>query len=295
MKSVTIVCDHKSELGEGPVWDGERGLISWLDILNGQIHEWSTENKVLNTIKLGQMVGAIAVCTDGNYIAALQHGFGFIDRKSGKIQMIEDPEEHLPLNRFNDGKCDPAGRFWAGTMPLSEDEAAGSLYVVDHDRTVKKKETDLTISNGLAWSVQEKAFYFIDTPTLKVVRYDYDVEKGTITNKRTVIQIPKEAGFPDGMTIDAEGMLWIAHWGGWQVTRWNPKTGEQLTCFKLPVSNVTSCTFGGKSLNDLYITTARKGLSESELSQQPLAGALFVIRDCGYTGVPADIFKEDKG
>ncbi|MCM4169544.1 6-deoxy-6-sulfogluconolactonase [Arenibacter antarcticus] len=291
MRSVEVVCDQKSELGEGPVWDVARGLICWVDILNGHIHEWDAEGNSLNTIKVDQMIGAIAVCVDGNYVAALKNGFGIIDCKSGNVQMIADPEEHLPENRFNDGKCDPSGRFWAGTMPLSEDKASGSLYVFNKDRSVIKMEDNITISNGLAWSKAEKAFYYIDTPTLKVVRYDYAAENGTITNKRTVIHIPKEAGFPDGMTIDREGMLWIAHWGGWQVTRWNPITGEQLTSFKLPASNITSCTFGGSAFKDLYITSARKGLSEEELKQQPLAGSLFVIRNCGYTGVPANEFK----
>ncbi|WP_026809426.1 SMP-30/gluconolactonase/LRE family protein [Arenibacter latericius] len=291
MKSVDVVCDHKSELGEGPVWDESKGVICWIDILNGHIHEWSIENKVLNTIKVDQMIGAVTITDDEQYLAALQHGFAFVNRKNGALQIIADPEDHLSENRFNDGKCDPAGRFWAGTMPLSEDKASGSLYVLNKDRSIDKKEDNITISNGLAWDVKEKAFYYIDTPTLKVVRYDYDMSTGTITNKRTIIHVPKAAGFPDGMTIDREGMLWIAHWGGWQVTRWNPNTGEMLTSFKLPVSNVTSCAFGGNFLNDLYITSAKKGLSDEELKQQPLAGSLFVIPNCGYTGLVANKYK----
>ncbi len=290
MKSIEVVCAHKSELGEGPIWDEKRGLICWVDILSGHVHEWSVENKKLRTLEIGQMIGAMAVASSVNYVAALHHGFAYLDRKHGEVQPIADPEKHLPGNRFNDGKCDPAGRFWAGTMPLSEDKAAGSLYVLHKNGTVEKKEDTITISNGLAWCQREKAFYYIDSPTLQVVRYDYDEATGAISNKRTIIQIPKEEGFPDGMTIDKEGMLWIAHWGGGQVTRWNPKTGEQLAAFKLPVSNVTSCTFGGPTLENLYITTARKGLSEEELKRQPLAGSLFVIENCGYTGMPANIF-----
>ncbi|GGW27493.1 SMP-30/gluconolactonase/LRE family protein [Arenibacter certesii] len=290
MKSVEVVCDHISELGEGPIWDEARGLICWVDILNGHIHEWATENKTMNTINVGQMIGAMAVTADGNYVAAVHNGFVFIDRKTGTLNVIANPEEHLPENRFNDGKCDPAGRFWAGTMPLSEDKPSGSLYVLNKDRSIEKRENNVTISNGLAWDLKEKAFYYIDTPTLEVVQYNYEMATGAIADKRTIIRIPKEAGFPDGMTIDSEGMLWIAHWGGWQVTRWNPKTGKQLTSFKLPVSNITSCTFGGEKLNDLYITSARKGLNNEKLMQQPLAGSLFVIRNCGYVGVAANKF-----
>ena len=159
------------------------------------------------------------------------------------------------------------------------------------DRSAVKREGAITISNGLAWSLDHKVLYYIDTPTLEVVGYDFDMENGNITNKRTIINIPKEEGFPDGMTIDNEGMLWIAHWGGWQVTRWNPSTGKKLSAIKLPVSNVTSCIFGGESMKDLYITSARKGLSVAELEKQPLAGSLFVIKESGFTGVEAYTFK----
>ena len=288
---VEVVCETKSELGEGPVWDAPRGLICWVDILNGLIHEWSPEKGSCHTLKVGQMIGAMAVCTNGNYVAAMKEGFGFIDRRTEKISMIADPEKNLPNNRFNDGKCDPSGRFWAGTMPLSEDMDTGSLYVLNSDRSVERREERITISNGLAWSLNKKSFYYIDTPTMKVVCYDFDNGTGNIGHKRTVITIPREAGFPDGMTIDNEGMLWIAHWGGWQITRWDPATGKQLAAFKLPVSNVTSCTFGGETMGDLYITSARKGLNEAELGKQPLAGSLFVIKNCGYKGIPANEFR----
>ena len=286
-----VVCEKVSELGEGPLWDPSRKLICWVDILNGHIHEWSPVSKTLNTLQVGQMIGAMAICNDGNYIAAIKEGFGFVNPKTGEVEMIENPEGHLPGNRFNDGKCDPAGRFWAGTMPLSEDKPSGSLYMIASDRSAVKREGAITISNGLAWSLDHKVLYFIDTPTLEVVGYDFDMENGNITNKRTIINIPKEEGFPDGMTIDNEGMLWIAHWGGWQVTRWNPSTGKKLSAIKLPVSNVTSCIFGGESMKDLYITSARKGLSVAELEKQPLAGSLFVIKESGFTGVEAYKFK----
>jgi len=284
---VEVVCKQICGLGEGPVWDASRQLICWLDIINGEIHEWSVDSKSLNTIPVYQMIGAMAICSDGNYIVALRNGLGFVDRQDGKTTLRADPEKHLPNNRFNDGKCDPVGRFWAGTMSLSEAPGAGNLYMLDSNGTVTKKIGDTTISNGLAWSLDRKTFYFIDTPTFRVSAHDYDMESGALSNRRTVIDIPQKEGAPDGMTIDDEGMLWIAHWGGWQVTRWNPFTGKKLTAIALPASRITSCTFGGRSFEDLYVTSAKVGLSNQELKQQPLAGSLFVIPNCGYKGLPA--------
>lgn len=133
--------------------------------------------------------------------------------------------------------------------------------------------------------------YFIDSPTRKVVGYDYDRTNGELANKRTVITIAEQDGFPDGMTIDQEGMLWVAHWGGWQVARYDPGTGKKLFSVAMPVSQVTSCTFGGETMEDLYITSARKGLGKEELEKQPLAGSLFVVRNCGHKGLPANKFK----
>lgn len=282
-----VVSAHKCLLGEGPVWDAKRKSICWIDIINGLIYEFYTEQNILNTIEVQQMIGSVAVCTNGNFIAALQNGFAFINRLDGKIIMIADPENHLPGNRFNDGKCDPEGRFWAGTMPLSEDAESGSVYMIQNDLVPVKKIDGVTISNGMAWSADHETFYYIDTPSMEIVAYSYEKSNGRISNKRVVIKIEKADGYPDGMTIDTEGMLWIAHWGGWQVTRWNPVTGEKLHAVNIPVAQVTSCTFGGDHLEDLYITTAKVGLTEQDLEQQPLAGSLFVIRDCGFRGMPA--------
>lgn len=286
-----IVVDHRCLLGEGPVWDAKRKVICWIDILNGIIHEYSPEQKNYSTIPVHQMIGSFAVCTNGNFIAALQSGFAFIGKKTREIKMIADPESHLPNNRFNDGKCDPAGRFWAGTMSLSEEAGAGSVYTVQNDLTPVKKIEGVTISNGMAWSADHQTFYYIDTPTCEIVAFNYEKAAGNISNKRTIIKIDEKDGYPDGMTIDNEGMLWIAHWDGWQVTRWNPGTGEKLYSIRMPAANITSCTFGGDELEDLYITSAKVGLTETESANQPLAGALFVIKNCGYKGLPAFEFE----
>jgi sugar lactone lactonase YvrE len=163
-------------------------------------------------------------------------------------------------------------------MSQSVKKGEGSLYCLHTDLTVEKKVSDLTISNGLAWSPDHRFMYLIDSPTGKVTCYTYDLATGTIADPKTVITFPEGVGGPDGMTIDDEGMLWIAHWGGSRVSRWNPNTGEQLDEIRVPVKNVTSCTFGGKNLDELYITTAREDTSEEELAQYPHAGGLFKIK-----------------
>jgi sugar lactone lactonase YvrE len=285
MKIETVV-NHKCELGEGPVWDAPNQSIYWVDILQGEVHRYDFRDKNHRVYPIKEMIGSLVRCKDGRLAIAAKSGFGFLDTVSGRIEMSFDPESHLPNNRFNDGKCDPHGRFWAGTMSLSETAGAGSLYVFDN-KTVEKKVANVTISNGLAWSLDHKTLYYIDTPTFEVVAYDYEAETGRISNKTVALKIPETDGSPDGMTIDTAGMLWIAHWGGWQVTRWNPRTGKKLLVIKLPVSKVTACTFGGENWRDLFITSAKTGLSETELKEQPLAGSLFVIRDCGFQGLPA--------
>jgi sugar lactone lactonase YvrE len=280
------VCGQICELGEGPVWDTNRNSIIWIDIITGQIHEYSFATNSQKTHAVNEMIGSFAICKNGNLVLATKSGFGFLDRETGEIKNCTNPETDLPNNRFNDGKCDPAGRFWAGSMSLTENKNTGNLYVFEKNKCNKKLE-NLTISNGLAWSGDHKTMYFIDTPTMQIVSFDYDKSTGNIAQKRTIINFPSNEGYPDGMTIDSEGMLWIAHWGGWRVSRWNPNTGNKLTEIKLPAANITSCTFGGDKLQDLFITSAKKGLNKSELASQPLAGAIFIIRNCGFNGLPA--------
>jgi sugar lactone lactonase YvrE len=282
-----VVTDHVCMLGEGPVWDHREKRILWVDILNGQIHYFypgTNEHKLFNT---GQITGSVALRKSGGLIAALKEDFAAIDLDQGNLQIIKRVETHLPDNRFNDGKCDPAGRFWAGSMSVFDTRHAGSLYLLEKDFTVTTKIRDVTCSNGLAWSPDHKTFYYIDTPTRKVAAYQYDLTSGRITDRSVVIDIPETEGYPDGMTIDTEGMLWIALWGGWKVIRYNPYTGKQLHQIRLPVSKVSSCVFGGDTMEDLYVTSASTGLAVNDLQEQPLAGSLFVIKNSGFKGMDA--------
>jgi sugar lactone lactonase YvrE len=283
---VEVVLPHACQLGEGPLWDATRKRILWVDILNGEIHQFYPDKSEHKITVVHSLVGCIALRSSGEVIAALKPGFHTIDLETGAASFIAAPENHLPGIRFNDGKCDPAGRFWAGTMSVMGTRGAAALYTLNTDHTISCKVEKVTCSNGLAWSPDHTTLYYIDTPTGVVMAYDYDLLSGNIANGRQVIQIPPMEGSPDGMTIDTEGMLWIAMWNGWQITRWDPATGELLQRIPLPVANVTSCTFGGEYLRDLYITTALEGLSAEEQKAQPLAGYLFVIENCGYEGLP---------
>jgi sugar lactone lactonase YvrE len=188
-------------------------------------------------------------------------------------------------NRFNDGKCDPRGRFLAGTMDMGETDPNGSLYSFN-GQSVTKLFGNVTISNGLTWSPDYKTLYYIDTPTHEVKAFDYDMETGTIDNMRVVVQLSDSLGHPDGMTSDTQGNLWIAMWGGAQVTKWNPNSGQLLDRIPVPAKNVSCCVFGGENRNELFITSARVGLYEDTLQQYPLTGGVFRL-ETNVEGMPS--------
>lgn len=286
-----VAVDRVSNLGEGPVWDSRNKCLFWVDITACLICQFFPGTGKVNTFRLESMIGAIALRESGGIVAASQNGFSFVNLDSGASTFLSNPEGNRLNNRFNDGKCDPLGRFWAGTMSMTGESRAGSLYRLNDDHSVNVMLTDVSCSNGLAWSNDHKVFYFIDTPTREVVAFDYDIATGSITNKRNIFTFAKENGVPDGMTIDAAGMLWVALWNGWKVVRIDPGTRQIISNIYLPVSRITSCTFGGDNLEDLYITSARSGLTEEELKKQPLSGSLFVVRNSGFKGVAGFYYK----
>ncbi|NGP46802.1 SMP-30/gluconolactonase/LRE family protein [Bacillaceae bacterium SIJ1] len=288
--TVELLVDAQAALGEGPCWNEKEQKLYWVNILGKSIHRYDPETDKQEAMDVGQMVGAIAPCKDGRVVLAMQDGFFMCDWETQSLEAFGDPESHLPDNRFNDGKCDPAGRFWAGTMRLKEDARGhGALYCLEPSLDIKKKLDNIGTSNGIAWSPDAKKMYYIDTPTQQVVAYDYDIHTGAITNGEAIITIARGAGFPDGMTIDAEGNLWIAHWGGSGISHWNPQTGKQLDFIDVPALNVTSCVFGGPDLKTLYITSARTGTSAADLKQFPHAGGVFTL-EADVKGSPTYTF-----
>ena len=294
-ENLDLVLSAKSEIGEGPVWDFRRHALYWVDIPKYLVHIYDPATGVDRTINVGQEVGCVCPRRAGGLILGMKGGFATLDIESETCRLLFNPENRLPHNRFNDGKCDPMGRFWAGTISTRKnskgqrEKGAGSLYCLYPDMTVRTMATGLTTSNGMAWSPDAKTLYFIDSSDSTVYAFDYDVETGDITNRKALITIPATEGKPDGMTIDEEGMLWIAHWGGGKITRWEPAGARLVKSFKLPVPQVSSCAFGGLHLDELYITSARIGLTEEELKSSPHSGALFRVKP-GVKGRPEPVF-----
>ena len=285
MSEATLLLDVKATLGEGPIWDIRENVLWWIDINECRLHRFDPATNQNETYDIGQRVGTVVPRTSGGLMLAIQNGFAAYDPATRKLDIIADPESHLPQNRFNDGKCDPAGRFWAGTLELVEENMkAGSLYCLYPDGHVERRVPDVGISNGIVWTSDKKTMYFIDSPTRRVDAFDYDNDTGEISNRRTAIALPEGIGYPDGMSIDSEDKLWVALWAGWGVARFDPVTGELLEKINVKASQVTACAFGGPDLKDLYITTARRDLVGDALEDQPDAGGLFHCR-VGVAGV----------
>jgi len=294
MKEVNLVIDAKATLGEGAIWDYKNNRILWIDIEECSLNIFYPNEKENRKIKLNQKIGTVVPVEifENVVLIALEDGIYYLVLASEHVYKMIDLESKIKNNRFNDGKCDPAGRFWVGSMDMNLSEGKGSLYCIDTNLSVKKNISGVTISNGIAWSVDSTMMYYIDTPTRAVAEYRYNIETASIKYSRIAIEIEKELGYPDGMTIDSEGKLWIAMWGGGYVTRWDPETGKLLEKIELPALNVTSCAFGGKNLDTLYITSAIEGVSEENRNKYPFNGGLFSVKP-GITGIKANYFDVD--
>lgn len=283
------VWDAGAQLGEGPVWDEREQILYWVDIERPAILCLRYHDGKRREYELAERVGCIALRERGGLVAGLQSGFAFVELEGPTVHAIHDPEPELPGNRFNDGKCDPAGRFWAGTMDCAEERPTGALYRLDPDLGVHRMDAGYVITNGPAFSPDGSILYHCDTLARTVFAFDHDPEKGTIDNKRVFAQLGEDEGFPDGLTVDSEGHVWLAHWGGFRVTRFTAG-GRVAQVVSLPASQVTSCAFGGPDLGTLFVTTASIGLDAAARAEQPLAGGLFAV-DADVVGLPAPRFR----
>ena len=275
--SVDLLVDAHAVVGEGPFWHQEEAVLYWVDITGKLVHRYDPASGQDTTIDVGQAVGAARPRRSGGLVLALQDGFAALDTATGRVEWLAEVEKDDPTNRMNDGACDSAGRFWAGTMSFTERQGAGSLYRLDVDHRVTLMLGDLTISNGIGWSPDDRIMYYIDSTTGRLDAFDFDAARGTIGNRRMLAEMDLPGAVPDGLTVDAEGYIWVALWGGWCVRRYAPD-GRLDRPIELPVSQVSACAFGGADLADLYITSASANLSDEQRAREPHAGALFRCR-----------------
>ena len=278
--------DSNNILGEGPWWSVEEQAFYWIDIKAPKLLRWDPQTNMQKEWELPAEVGAFVRASGNKGVVALQSGIAYIDLETGEFTPITDPEADKPWNRFNDGKCDRRGRFWVGSMDNEEVRTSGTLYRIDADHSVTPFKSPVGISNGLGWSPDNTIMYYADSPAKCIYAYDYDIETGGATNERILVDVDK--GVPDGLTVDSQGYIWNAQWGAWRVVRYAPD-GSTDFILDMPVSQATSCCFGGPDLKDLYITSASIGLSEEDLTTQPEAGNVFVAR-VEVAGLPESKF-----
>jgi sugar lactone lactonase YvrE len=276
---VKPLLDRRFLLGEGPGYDDCTDSIFWVDIKTGSLFLWNCKTRDLREIQTGQYLGAAVPMKSGGYLAALTTGIYRVDDRG--ITFLCRPGELQDNLRINDAKCDPAGRFWFGTVGLFENAPEGSLFRFDPDGSCRRMLSGPKVSNGLAWSQDGRIMYYIDTPRNGVDAFDYDLESGVISNRRKIISFFDQ--IPDGMTIDGEGKLWIALWGSGKVVRCDPENGNVIGEIKVPAVNTTSCCFAGKNLDTLVITSSGEGFDN------PLAGCVFYAK-LGIQGTPTRIF-----
>lgn len=285
-----LLFDSKAILGEGPVWDHRKQQLFWVDIEGCKLHSHHPATNTNLQWDFEEMPGVAVPAASGKLLLGLESGLASFDLQNKTLTPLKVLENSDPVLRYNDGKCDPLGNFWIGSMHKEFLPGTGNLYRIDHNLNSSIQIPKTTISNGMAWSPDHSQFYYIDSPSFEVVAFDFDPISCELANKRSLFKIPESFGSPDGMTIDREGMLWIAHWGGGCVRQWNPMNGEVINTITVDAPQVTSCCFGGEDLNMLYITTARSGLDEQSLENAPLSGGLFCI-ETKVRGFPVTYFK----
>jgi sugar lactone lactonase YvrE len=268
-----LVLELDMELGEGAFWDARRGSLVWVDILRGEIHESKTgEHRVYS---VPTHVGFAAPRRDGGWVLGVREGFAAFDPDDGELRPIARIE--VPGARINDGNVDPRGRLFGGSMLDSEEPAGGRLYRLDPDLSVTVVLDPVDISNGIDWSPDGRTVYYSDSgPRREVTAFDFDADAGAWSNRREFARLSEREGYPDGLTVDQDGGVWLAVWDGSEVRRYTPD-GRLEATVSVPAPLVTSCGFGGPGLDTLYITTARTTLSPSVLTEQPLSGSLFAV------------------
>lgn len=291
MPDLEHVLASQDVVGEGPVWSVDEQALYWVDILGCRFHRFHPASGEHDTYTLDVTIGALALRATGGLVMATGKGFATFDLATRTVTFLAHPEASTPHMRFNDGNVDCRGRFWAGTMstiPEKWHSLQGNLYRLNPDRSVQVMDTGYALINGIGWSPDNASMYVVDSVHKLVYLYDFDPDSGAIAHRRTFLDTSDEMGVPDGLAVDQEGALWVAFWDGWKIVRYDP-SGKRLSQIDLPVQCPSSCAFGGKNLDELYITSAWEELNEQQRANQPLAGDLFHMKT-GVVGIPRPRF-----
>lgn len=278
MSEVEHLVGAQDEVGETPIWVPDEQALYWVDLEGERVHRYDPASGQTKDWTLDVPVTALARRAGGRWILATKTGLAFWDSQTNASEFIMDPTADNPAIRFNDSAVDRQGRLLIGTANVEQYDAPdGVLYRLDADRSIHKIDDRYAVANGIGFSPDGRIVYVTDMFHNRILAFDYDTDAGTVANRRTFVEVPAEAGLPDGLIVDAAGYVWSAHWGGWRVTRYDPD-GKIEREVRLPVANVACMGFGGGDLNELYITTAWFLLSDDDRKAQPQAGDLFRIR-----------------
>lgn len=284
MQNPIVIYDEIMLLGEGPLWHPVENCLYWVDIVAATLNRLDPAVKNIKKFKMPSQIGSIGWRAKGGLIAALSDRFVSIDTETGMTQTIALPLQQEHNVMFNDGKCDRQGRFWAGTKDIIEENPIGSLYCLDTSGKTTKMLNGFTVSNGIAWNIDNSRMYICDSPKRQIYQYEFDPIEGRLGREFKIFaQVPEEAGFPDGLTVDSEDYIWSCHWDGWRITRYTP-AGEIDSIIPMPVPRPTSCCFGGPDLKTLYVTSASVRLPASALVDAPQSGMLFAL-EMGIKGL----------
>jgi sugar lactone lactonase YvrE len=276
---VECVVDVRAGVGETPIWDEQAGLLYWIDCLAPSVHRYRPRDEADELVKLpidSPHLGAIALVEGGGFLVLSGSGL-WLHPVSGERRLLAKPDADRPQNLVNDGKCDPQGRFWFGTMHNQSSEESGRLYRYDTARGLAVMDEGFSCSNGMGWSPDGRTMYFVDMMPGRVLAYDFNGKDGSISNRRLFAQVPKAEGIPDGLAVDSAGGVWVAHWDGWCMSRYAPD-GKRIAKIELPVERPTCPAFGGADMRDVYVTSAAMDLAPDRLAKGPLAGSLFRLR-----------------
>lgn len=278
-------------LGEGACWHAARNSFYWVDIEGKLLWEYNLSSGKTRSWHYERKISTIVIDQQDNLVIGAQGGVVRFDFRNEQFYWMVSMPLNGPLFRCNDGKCDPSGRLWMGVMHMHEHKKNGALYCISEKGDISLKIPAVSVSNGIVWTADKQRMYFNDTVTGCVQAYKYDDNTGKITFEKKAVILAPQPGSPDGMAIDEEGMLWICHYGGNGVYRWNPQTGQLIDKVDVPAPNVTSCAFGGPDRNMLVITTAREHMSNEQLKAQPLSGSIFTVK----TSVKGPVLPHFKG